>query len=128
MGPAYGPKKRQLLAAADAFVLPSFSEGFSMAILEAAAAGLPVLLTKECNFPELAAAGAAIEVPAGPVGIPEGLAKILELSAAQRKLMGSRGLELVKHFYTWPAVAKEMMRVYDWLAKKGSRPDCVQTA
>jgi glycosyltransferase involved in cell wall biosynthesis len=126
MGPAYGSKKRQLLAAADAFVLPSFSEGFSMAVLEAAAAGLPVLLTKECNFPELAAAGAAIEVPAGPIGIPEGLAKFLELSAAQRKLMGSKGLELVKLSYTWPAVAREMMRVYDWLAKKGSKPDCVQ--
>ena len=99
-----------------------------MAVLEAAAAGLPVLLTKECNFPELAAAGAAIEVPAGPIGIPEGLAKFLELSATQRKLMGSRGLELVKRSYTWPSVAREMMRVYDWLAKKGPKPDCIQIA
>ena len=126
MGPAYGSMKRQLLAAADAFILPSFSEGFSMAVLEAAAAGLPVLLTKECNFPELAAAGAAIEVPTGRTGVLDGLEKFLQLSETQRKLMGSRGFELVKHSYTWPAVAAEMMRVYDWLAKTGPKPDCVQ--
>jgi glycosyltransferase involved in cell wall biosynthesis len=126
MGPAYGPKKRQFLSAADAFVLPSFSEGFSMAVLEAAAAGLPVLLTRECNFPELAEAGAAIEVSAGPVGIPEGLAKFLELSEARRNQMGGRGRELVKRSYSWPVVATEMIRVYDWLAKTGPQPDCIQ--
>jgi glycosyltransferase involved in cell wall biosynthesis len=126
MGPAYGPKKRQFLAAVDAFTLPSFSEGFSMAVLEAAAAGLPILLTKECNFPELAAAGAAIEVPAGPVGIPEGLTQFLELSETQRKLMGTKGLELVTQSYTWRAVATAMMRVYEWLAKTGPKPDCIQ--
>ena len=97
-----------------------------MAVLEAAAAGLPVLLTRECNFPELAEAGAAIEVSAGPVGIPEGLAKFLELSEARRNQMGSRGRELVKRSYSWPVVATEMIRVYDWLAKTGPQPDCIQ--
>ncbi|MGC9943705.1 MAG: glycosyltransferase [Verrucomicrobiota bacterium] len=126
MGPAYGPRKRLFLSAADAFALPSFSEGFSMAVLEAAAAGLPVLLTKECNFPELATAGGAIEVRAGPVGIPEGLNQLIELSEAQRKSMGGNGLQLVASSYTWPAVAKEMMRVYDWIAKIGPKPDSVR--
>jgi glycosyltransferase involved in cell wall biosynthesis len=126
LGPAYGQEKHKTLAAADAFVLPSFSEGFSMAVLEAAAAALPVLLTKECNFPELAAAGAAIEVPSGAVGITEGLAKFLKLNETQRNLMGSKGLELIKCSYAWPTVASEMMRVYNWLANKGSQPDCIQ--
>jgi glycosyltransferase involved in cell wall biosynthesis len=126
MGPAYGSKKQQWLRAADAFVLPSHSEGFSMAVLEAAAAGLPVLLTKECNFPELAAVGAAVEVPAGLAGIPEGLQQFLQLTQAQRGLMGSKGKELVKRSYVWPAVAAEMVRVYDWLARTGPEPDCIR--
>jgi glycosyltransferase involved in cell wall biosynthesis len=126
LGPAYGQEKRKTLAAADAFVLPSFSEGFSMSVLEAAAAALPVLLTKECNFPELAAVGAAIEVPAGAAGITEGLTKFLKLNETQRNLMGSKGQELIKRSYAWPTVASEMMRVYNWLANNGSQPDCIQ--
>ncbi len=126
-GPAYGEKKRLLFSAADAFVLPSYSEGFSMAILEAAAAALPIILTKECNFPELAAAGAAIEVPAGSTGITEGLSRLLALTESDRSRMGANAFRLIKQSYTWPAVARQMSQVYDWLQSKGSRPDCVQT-
>jgi poly(glycerol-phosphate) alpha-glucosyltransferase len=125
-GPAYGEEKRAFLALANAFVLPSLSEGFSMAVLEAAAAGLPVLLTRECNFPELATAGAAIEVPAGRSGILAGLRRFLNLTEAERQQMGGRGLELVKKTYTWTAVGLQMKSVYDWLQAGGSRPDCVQ--
>jgi glycosyltransferase involved in cell wall biosynthesis len=126
-GPAYGERKSRLFSFADAFVLPSHSEGFSMAILEAAAAGLPILLTEECNFPELAAAGAAIEVPAGLTGASEGLSRLLALTDLEREEMGSRGLELVRRSYTWPAIAREMLGVYNWLAEDGPRPGCIQT-
>jgi poly(glycerol-phosphate) alpha-glucosyltransferase len=126
-GPAYGEKKHALFSAADAFVLPSHSEGFSMAVLEAAASALPIMLTKECNFPELAAAGAAIEVPAGATGITEGLASFLVLSDSDRIQLGANALGLIKRSYTWPAVARQMSLVYDWLQNKGTRPDCVQT-
>jgi len=126
-GPAYGERKRSLLSAANGFVLPSHSEGFSMAVLEAAAAGLPILLTEECNFPELAAAGAAIEVPAGLNGVTEGLSRFMKLTDSEREQMGSSGLKLVKQSYAWSTIARQMMEVYDWLEQKSSRPDYVQT-
>jgi poly(glycerol-phosphate) alpha-glucosyltransferase len=126
-GPAYGERKSKLLASADAFVLPSHSEGFSMAVLEAAAAGLPILLTEECNFPELAAIGAAIEVPAGRSGVAEGISRFLALTDSERKQMGRRGLELVRQNYAWPAIARQMLEVYHWLAENGPRPDSIQT-
>ena len=125
-GPVYGEKKDRLLSGADAFVLPSHSEGFSMAVLEASAAGLPVLLTKECNFPELAAAGAAIETPAGPLGVTRGLAELTGLTEGQCDLMGTRGFELVRNAYAWPAIAKETLQVYDWLIAAGPKPGCIQ--
>jgi len=126
LGPVYKEYKRQVLADADAFVLPSFSEGFSVAVLEAAAAGLPVLLTRECNFPELVNAGAAIEISPQPSAIEAGLRQILESSELQRKDIGRRGLELVKQSYTWPVIAGRMCRVYEWLAGNGSRPEDVK--
>jgi glycosyltransferase involved in cell wall biosynthesis len=125
-GPLYGDSKKQILAAADVFVLPSFSEGFSVAILEAAASGLPVLLTPECNFPELARANAAIEIPATSDGVEVGLRQILSLPDDQRKAMGSRGQELIKRFYTWPAIADQMRRVYDWLLGSAAMPATVK--
>jgi poly(glycerol-phosphate) alpha-glucosyltransferase len=127
LGPIYGDDKKQILSAADAFVLPSFSEGFSMAILEAAASALPVLLTPECNFPELAQHGAAFEISTDPSGIEAGLRRILELPDDQRKTIGLRGQELVRKSYSWPNIAEQMCRVYEWLAGDGSRPEDIVT-
>jgi glycosyltransferase involved in cell wall biosynthesis len=124
-GPLYGGDKQRVLAGADVFVLPSFSEGFSMAILEAAAAGLPVLLTPECNFSELAKAGAAVAVSAQAPAIESGLRRLLELSDEQRQAMGLKAIELVRQSYTWPAIADRMHRVYEWMAGNGSRPEDV---
>ena len=56
LGHVCGERARQVWAAADAFILPSYSEGFSMAVLEALACRLPSLITTACHFPELAAA------------------------------------------------------------------------
>lgn len=124
-GPLYGEDKKQILAAADVFVLPSFSEGFSMAILEAAAAGLPVLLTPECNFPELAKSNAAIEISPDALAIENGIRQMLGLPEEQRKAVGQRGRELVSKHYIWPAIAEQMCRVYEWLAGNAAIPETV---
>ncbi|HTR40302.1 MAG TPA: glycosyltransferase [Pseudomonadales bacterium] len=127
LGQISGENKKQILAAADAFILPSFSEGFSVAILEAAGAGLPVLLTPQCNFPELARANAAIEITTDTDGIEKGLRQILELPDEQRKVMGQNGHELIKKSYTWPSIAGQMCRVYDWMMGKCPMPETVRT-
>ena len=44
-------------------------EGFSVAVLEALAMGAPVLITKECHFPEAAVAGAALEAEYTPESV-----------------------------------------------------------
>lgn len=126
LGPIYGPDKRQILAVADIFILPSFSEGFSMAILEAAAAALPVLLTPECNFPELSACNAAIEISTDVSGIEKGLRQMIGLPEAQRQAMGQRGQALIQKSYTWSSIAAQMCRVYDWLTGAAERPENVK--
>ena len=57
LGHVAGEEARRTWAAADAFILPSYSEGFSMAILEAMACRIPCLITTACHFPEAATAG-----------------------------------------------------------------------
>jgi glycosyltransferase involved in cell wall biosynthesis len=64
-GPAFGDRKDALLRRADAFILPSFSEGLPMSVLEAWSYRLPVLMTEHCNLPEGFAADAAIRIGTG---------------------------------------------------------------
>jgi glycosyltransferase involved in cell wall biosynthesis len=125
-GPLHGADKLAALGHAELFVLPSFSEGFSLAALEAAAAGLPVLLTPQCNFPELAKAGGAIEVAPDAAACEAGLKRMLTLPEAERRAMGRRAQHLVTQAYTWPRIAEELLGVYQWLIQGGPPPGTVR--
>jgi glycosyltransferase involved in cell wall biosynthesis len=125
-GALEGRDKLAALAAADAFVLPSFSEGFSMAILEAMGARLPVLLTPGCNFAEAVRAGAALEVKPDALDTERGIRELLAMTNHQRGSMGERGRLLVEQRFTWDSVATQMMQLYQWMSGGGSPPDFVQ--
>jgi poly(glycerol-phosphate) alpha-glucosyltransferase len=124
-GPLHGEEKIAALAGAGAFVLPSFSEGFSMAVLEAAAAGLPVLLTPQCNFPELARAGGAIEINPDVESCAAGLKNLFAMAENERREMGARARKLVADGYTWSGASKKMLEVYRWMLGEGDRPGYV---
>jgi len=124
-GPLYGDDKLAALAAADFFVLPSFSEGFSMAVLEAMACGLPVLITPGCNFPEVAERGAGVVVEPTAEATERGLRQLMALTDSERRAMGQRGRQLIEEKYTWDKVAKQMIQVYEWLLGGGAPPECM---
>lgn len=126
VGMLAGADKLTALSAADLFVLPSFSEGFSVAVLEAMASKLTVLLTPQCNFPEASVAGAGIEVNPDAASTQAGLHRLLALSDEQRKAMGLKGYEIVSQNYTWKRIAKQMIEVYDWCLGGGSPPPFVE--
>jgi len=126
IGPVYGNEKRGVLLQADAFVLPSSSEGLPMAVLEAWSYGLPTVLTPQCNLPEGFEAGAAIEVGPDADSIAKGLASLFSLPASDRARLGANGRRLVESRFDWPKAACEMMHVYEWIQGAGPRPACVR--
>jgi glycosyltransferase involved in cell wall biosynthesis len=128
VGHVSGDRARRVWAAADAFVLPSYSEGFSMAILEALACRLPVLVTTACHFPELAEAGGGIVVEATAEGVNAGLRDLLGRSDADRESLGRLGRGLVEKRYTWDRQADRLASVYRWVAGGGPVPEAVEDA
>ena len=127
LGHVSGERARQVWAAADAFVLPSYSEGFSMAVLEALACRLPCLITTACHFPELAAAGGADRRRADRRRRHPGPARPARArTREERAELGRNGRRLVERDYTWDRQADRLAAIYEWLTGGGSPPDCVE--
>jgi len=124
-GPAFGTDKKSLLRNADAFVLPSFSEGLPMSVLEAWSYQLPVVMTPECNLPEGYAADAAIKIETGVESIAKGLDTLFSMSASDLEAMGAKGRSLVEDRFTWKTIAAQMREVYDWILGGGATPSSV---
>lgn len=124
-GPSFGQDRGACYRDASAFILPSFSEGLPMVVLEAWAHAKPVLMTSQCNLPEGFVAGAALRISTDPEGIAAGVNQVMEMSESNRSDMGQRGRKLVEERFTWPKVAAQMRQVYGWLLGVGPRPDSV---
>ena len=76
---------------ADAFVLPTFYEGYGMAVAEALAHGLPVVSSATGAIPELLADGAGLLVPPGdPEALAAALLQVLDPAARAQLAEGAR--------------------------------------
>jgi glycosyltransferase involved in cell wall biosynthesis len=104
-------ERREALAAADLFALPATGEGLSMAVLEAMAAGVAVLLSPGCNLPEAEQQGAGLVVPPQIEALTQALRTLLDDRVALQK-MGERARHLVHERYTWAKVAASMESLY----------------
>jgi glycosyltransferase involved in cell wall biosynthesis len=117
--------KWSALAAAHVFVLPSYSEGFSVAVLEALSAGVPVIVSRQCHLPEIAARGCGWVVPTRTAALAEALGEALALTPAGRERYAASGRRLVEECFAWPIVAARMAAVYEWVLG-GPRPHSVE--
>jgi glycosyltransferase involved in cell wall biosynthesis len=111
VGPLYGPEKIAALVDAECFCLPSRQEGFSLAITEALACGVPPIISEPCHFPEVAEAGAGEVVPLEAGAIAAALDRVLS-DPQRRERMGVAGQKLVAMRYTWPRVAAQTLEAY----------------
>lgn len=110
-GAIYGPQKLAALVDSDCFCFPSRTEGFSMAITEAMACGLPVIISDACHFPEVASAGAGVVTTLDADKFAAALLMILG-DRDQAQHMGQAGSALIRSKFTWPQIARQMLETY----------------
>ena len=116
-GPIYGRDKFDLLKSVDAFVLPTRSENWSIAVAEAMAAGLPVVCTKGAPWHCISEVGAGAWVDVSVEGIARGLSEVMDASDDLRIEMDRRGRAWVEDHLQWSKIAREMVEFYGKVEK-----------
>jgi poly(glycerol-phosphate) alpha-glucosyltransferase len=126
LGPLFGQEKDAAFRRADAFVLPSLSEGLPIAVLEAWSYGLPVLQTDACNLPLGFRENAAFRISSDAREMTDDLRAFFRLDPEALSAMGRDGRRIAERDFCWDRVAVEMLEVYAWLLKGGQPPPCVR--
>ena len=104
-------------------ILPTFSEGLPMVILEAWAAGTPVIMSEACNLPEGFAANAAMACATTPDGIALALENGFSLDEAAWLAMARAAQGLAKERFSAASVARRWERAYTSLLVAKEAPD-----
>ena len=110
-GPCFGQKKAELFRASDLFVYPSYSEGFSLGILEAAGSGLPLLITKGCHFEKVIEWNAGLVVESNPEAFAHGIRRLMD-NDKQRKLMGVNAKKMIEKEYAMDIISNKILNLY----------------
>jgi glycosyltransferase involved in cell wall biosynthesis len=100
---------------ADVVVLPYREIDQSGVLFTALAFGKPLLLSDVGGFPEIAATGAARTFPAGDAGALRDALRELIGDPSERTVLGVRARELASGAYSWDAVARRTIALYEQL-------------
>jgi glycosyltransferase involved in cell wall biosynthesis len=115
----YDKKKLTAFKEADLFLMPSRSDAFGIAFLEAWAAGIPVIGARIGATPEVIREnidGLLVEFD-DPIDTAQKVIKLLKNKKLRKKL-GSAGQLKVSQNYTWEIVAKKTHQIYQNLIKR----------
>ena len=116
-GMLLGEDKVAAYQIADVFVLPSYSENFGMAVVEAMAAEKPVVITKGVGISkEVETAGAGLVINKDEKQLAEAILKILENPELAQK-MGKNGKKLVETEFSSEKVTENWIKEYKNLIK-----------
>lgn len=109
-GPVYGDAKERLLAAAHFFVLPSFSEGFPVSVLEAMSFGIIPMISSGCNFDEVFEQGLGYRIEPDQSNI-----EAVFRETGKRPfddVLSEKNWKYTKDNYSEPIIANRLLNLY----------------
>lgn len=113
-----GELKAQILSAADLFVLPSYYENFGIAVAEAMAAQIPVVISEGVHiWPVIKKDAAGWVVPTEVEGLTAALGEALG-DGGLRSQRGENAQRCAKENYSWDAIAQRMTKAYGQILSK----------
>lgn len=119
-GMLLGEMKLAVLQESSMFVLPSYTENFGVAVIEAMAYGCPVIISNKVNiWREVNRAGAGLVAPCCAERFSELMMELLD-NPKMRIELGLKGKALVQKSFSWPQVAKILEDIYQSLLDEES--------
>lgn len=113
VGPLDGAEVRDALMDAEIFALPSMHENFGVAVVEAMACSVPVIISKMVNLAaEVVKAEAGLAINPDEASLEAGLRQLLADPSASRR-MGERGRRLALERFTWEGLVPAVFKLYE---------------
>jgi len=110
-GMLQGEEKQRALKDADVFVLPSHTENFALAAVEAMALGCPAIVSQGVKTaPDIAAAGAGLVVAMDAAALETAMDRMLD-DGAMRAGMSEAARRFARGF-GWPMVIERLEKAY----------------
>ena len=117
-----GEERWAALAAADVFVLPSYSESFGIAVIEAMCVGTPVVLSNAVALSRaVREACAGLVTPCSVEGVAESLTTMLADSELRYRA-GEKARQLADRFCSLEAVAQRLKIIYEEITRRSNSP------
>ena len=108
-----GSDALELLRDADIFALPSYTENFGIAVAEAMACSIPVVISNKVNiYRDVLKAGAGIVTKCKADEVSDAFIQLLK-DNKKRINHGKAGIKLVKKKYSPDKIAKNVINIYD---------------
>jgi len=118
--------KSAWLRRSELFVLPSTSEAIPMAPLEAMAHGVPVLITRQCNLPDIGVFGAGMLCDPEAESLHGALDELIGKSSTELLAMGDRARLMVVERFSRDHVVAQLRTTYLWMLGKAPCPEWVK--
>jgi len=110
-GSLYGESKLEALVDADIFVLPSYYETFPIAVLEAMACGLPIIITRSCEFQREINNFAGFSVKTSVLDLYNAIKKLIE-NENLRKVFGKNSIKIISLKFNLENIIKKYLKLY----------------
>ncbi len=107
-----GLKKWSILSQAKSFILPSLSEGFSIAVLESLSVGVPTIISTECHFNELIDEKAGLVHRLDRDDLIDKIDQVLGDQDLEEELRVN-SQKLIRRAYSWAKISASMISIYE---------------
>lgn len=121
--PVFGDDKDIAIASSDLFVLPSRNENFALTVAESLMMGVPVVSSRNAPWQGLETEHCGLWVKLERADFAAAMAYMMNLSDDERKQMGRNGRNWMLRDYSWSAISRRALSVYDWALGQAPKPD-----